>query len=258
MIFINSIHFGITIALIIINIRIYKWTDENPLEVFDKKNNTTNEPTINISDELTNEIFQCQCGEIIINNSCSEEHIMSDCIDISPNSGKNLLRHLNDDCNSLNDRVKIYGGKMHIVFGLGFDKVHKMALGILIIYCISWGILVLIILISLIALCCEWIVVCLIPLITINVLYSLFSRIIILILFIIMLDHFYQGYTTGEFLDYYNNCMEREQKNNFISIYDDLNKLHKYVTAFIVLISLEVFFYLIISCYDKKKSKNNY
>ena len=237
---ISIINLGINIAIIVILIRIYKWTDENPLEEFDRKNYMTNEPTINISDELTN------------------ENIISDSIDISSDSGKNLLRRLNVDCNGLNDQFKTNGGKMHRVFDLGFDKVHKMALGILIIYCIILGIIVLTILISLIAKCCIWIVVCLIPLIPIIVLTSLFSRIIILILFIIMLVHFYKGYTTGEFLDYYKNCMERELQYDFISIYDDLNKLHKYVTALIILISLELFFSLIISCYEKKKNKNNY
>ena len=232
---ISIINLGINIAIIVILIRIYKWTDENPLEEFDRKNYMTNEPTINISDELTN------------------ENIISDSIDISSDSGKNLLRRLNVDCNGLNDQFKTNGGKMHRVFDLGFDKVHKMALGILIIYCIILGIIVLTILISLIAKCCIWIVVCLIPLIPIIVLTSLFSRIIILILFIIMLVHFYKGYTTGEFLDYYKNCMERELQYDFISIYDDLNKLHKYVTALIILISLELFFSLIISCYEKKK-----
>ena len=250
------IRLGIIIAIIVINVRIYKWTDENPLEEFDKENNMANEAIINILDELIKEIYQCQCGEIITNNSCTEEQIISGCINISIYSGKNLLRRLNSDCNNLNEQVKRNGGEMHKVFDLGLDKVHKMALGILIIYGIILGILILSILITLVAIyCCICVLVCLIPLIPVIVLSSLFSEIVILILFIIMLVNYYKGYTTGEFLDYYNKCMEIEQKTIFISIYDKLNKLHNNFTAFVVLLSLELFFDLILSIYDKIKSK---
>ena len=255
---ISTIRLGIVIAIIVINVRIYKWTDENPLEEFDKKNNMANEQNINIniSDEMIKEVYQCQCGEIIINNSCTEEQIISGCKDISINSGKNLLRRLNSDCNNLNEQVKRNGGEMHKVFDLGLDKVHKMALGILIIYGIILGILILSILITLVAIyCCICVLVCLIPLIPVIVLSSLFSEIVILILFIIMLVNYYKGYTTGEFLDYYNKCMETEQKTIFLSIYNKLNKLHNNFTAFVVLLSLELFFALILSVYDKIKSK---
>lgn len=232
---INLIHFGLVIAIFIFIIRIYNLTDENPLENFDKNNNNNinTEPTINI------------------------DQILSDSIDVSLNSDKNLLRSLDDDCNDLNGLVEKNGGKMHYAFHLRLNKVHKMALGIIIIYCLYLGITVLIKLISLGQICCDsCILVCLIPLFPIILLVYFFSDIIILILEIIMLVSFYKGYTTGEFLYYYNECLKNDQKFIFYSIYEDLHKLHNIFTVFIVLMSIKLFLDLIMFCYGCFKPKS--
>ncbi len=50
--YISTIRLGIIFVIIAINVRIYKWTNENNLEEFEIKNNMSNEPNINISDEL--------------------------------------------------------------------------------------------------------------------------------------------------------------------------------------------------------------
>ena len=255
---IELIIFGLDIAIFIFIIRIYKRTDENPLENFDTNNNNNIniEPTINITNQLIIEMSQCQCGEIVINNSCTEEQILSECIDISLNSDKNLLRSLDDDCNDLNGRVKENGGKMHRSFHLRLNIAHKMALGIIIIYCLKFGITVLIIFISFGQICCGiYFHVVLIPLSLTILLVYYFSGIVILILEIIMLVSFYKGYTTGEFLYYYNECMKNEQKFNFYSIYEDLHKLHNIFTVFIILMSIKLFLDFIKFCYDCFKPK---
>ena len=102
-----------------------------------------------------------------------------------------------------------------------------MSLGMLIIYIIFLGIIFLIILTPFGTIYCDLcILICLVPLVFIIILATLFSSIVILILNIIMLAHYYRGYTT-EFLDYYNKCMDSNQKTIFNSIYHKVNKLSK-------------------------------
>jgi len=174
--FVDCLNFAITIAIIVLLVKIYKWTDENPLEIYDNMNNIKSsvQPMDVLTDILT------------------ESQIASDFENDSSGLLKNSLRHLSTDCNELNEKVSNNGGEMHQTFDLGFDMVHKMALGILILYIIYLASILLTILSSFATLCCgKCALVCLVPSLTIVFLASLFSGIISLILFIIMLVNYY-------------------------------------------------------------------
>ena len=55
------------------------------------------------------------------------------CFDVSKSSDRLLLRNLEDmNCNALSTEILNKGG-FSKVFDLGFDMVHKMALGLLIV-----------------------------------------------------------------------------------------------------------------------------
>ena len=87
----------------------------------------------------------CLCGEEILNDICSEEQIISGCFDVSKNSKKLLLRHLEDiKCGEYDTELRGKGGRLTSVFDLGFDMVNKMALGLLILAIIVLGSAVLI------------------------------------------------------------------------------------------------------------------
>ena len=72
----------------------------------------------------------------ILKNICSEEQIISGCYDITPNNQKSPLRNLatNIFCYEIEDKLK--DKKLSEVFILNYGMVSKMALGILIIFCI--------------------------------------------------------------------------------------------------------------------------
>ena len=199
------LNLGVIIAIIVLIARIYSWTGEDPLEIFDKNTpiKLPENPEVNPPSKIKDIVSNCECSEKIINNKCTEEQIISGCKDISLNSHKNLLRHLSTDCNDLNEQIEKNNYEMHKAFDLGFKQIHKMALGILIIYCISLGTFILM-LISIISVafcedCAKCLFVSSLPLI---ILVTLFSGIVNLVLFIIMMVNYYKGYTTGDFMDY--------------------------------------------------------
>ena len=257
---IDIIVLGINIAIIVLIARIYSWTKTNPLEVYDEGNQIIenieipNIPPNNIANKIKNELNQCQCDEQIFEFKCTEEQIVSGCYDVSENNHKNLLRFLDDNCDDYNKEIEDNKYQLHKAFDLGFKNVRKMALGILIIYCILFGCTIIVLIATLGVICCgECALVILLPFFPVILLSGIFSGIVNLVLFIIMMVNYYKGYTTGEFLEYYNDCLDSDGKEIFKGIYNKLNKLHSNFTAFVVLNFVGIFLNNVSSCLNRKK-----
>lgn len=270
----QTINLGINIAIIVLIAKIYNTTGDNidVLEKFDNSHryNSTTGKTIPLNSGLnelvSKNIFElgtyCQCGEEILENICTEEQIISGCYDISKNKEKPLLRNLDDDeiCSQI--EINLEKPDFHKQFDLGFDMVHKMALGILIIYCAVLGVTVLVLFAAFGVICCgECALAILLPCLPIILIVVIFSGITNLVLFIILMVNYYKGNTTGEFLDYYNNCMSGNKyqymHTDLKDIFEVLDTLDSNVTAFVVLNFFGIFLNWISSCFNKKKEESS-
>lgn len=262
----QTINFGVSIAIIVLTVKIYQFTDKNPniLEKLDTdlKNGRSSTGTGSGLNELvTKNIFElgkyCQCGEEILENICTEEQIISGCYDISKKNEKSLLRNLADNevCNL---KITLENPNFHEIFDLGFGMVYKMALGILIIYCAVLGVSVLVIIATFGALCCgECALALLLPCLPVIFIVVIFSGITNLVLFIIMMVNYYKGNTTGEFLDYYNNCLTNQEiiKNLIKPTFDELDGLDSNFTAFVVLNFIGIFLNWVTSFFNNGKKE---
>ena len=257
---------GMSIANLVLIVKIYNNTGENPLEMYDEKF-----PTIPDNNSLSNSISEfghssfhdlgkyCQCGEKLLNNICTEEQIISGCFDVSKNSERILLRHLEDvDCNGIKADIRNKGGYSK-VFDLGFDMVNKMALGILIVLALFLGSVALTLLTEIGQLCCAEGALALLASCAICIIcILLFSGLTNFVLFIILMVNYYKGKTTGEFLDFYNQCLEgQEEKSQLKETFDKLNDTDSYMTAFVAINFISLFLNCITSCasFEKKEEK---
>ena len=233
----------VDVIIILLIIRIYNWTDENPLE-----NIILMDPDIAInSTRIENESIRI-LNEKVFNEESRHKNVSY------LNKGKKYLRHLDDDCEDFNARIKEYNYELDKAFDLEFDKIHKISLGIIITHFINLGILALILIMALFVLCCREKVSSILALIVIiSFIIGLFSGIANLILFIIMLVKYYKGYTTGEFLDYYEDCLNDDLKPFLEDAYDKLNKLNTNIIIFVVLNCIGVFLNNLSSCCKRKK-----
>ena len=266
----QTINFGISIAIIVLTVKIYQFTDKNPNILLDFDTDINHRydsegkkiPVVSQLNELvTKNVFElgkyCQCGEEILENICTEEQIISGCYDISKKNEKSLLRNLADDevCKL---EVNLQTPNFSKVFDLGFDMVYKMALGILIIYCAVLGVSVLVIIATFGALCCgECALALLLPCLPVIFIVVIFSGITNLVLFIIMMVNYYKGNTTGEFLDYYNNCLTNQEiiKNLIKPTFDELDGLDSNFTAFVVLNFIGIFLNWVTSFFNNGKKE---
>ncbi len=268
----QTINLGISIAIIVLTVRIYNFTDDNIeiLETFDSKhyyNITTGKRQekpnpASLNELITQNVFElgkyCQCGEEILENICTEEQIISGCYDVSKNKEKSLLRNL-DDTEICSEKINIGGNPdFHKHFDLGFNMVYKMALGILIIYIAVLGVTVLVLFAAFGTICCgECALAILLPFLPVIFIVVLFSGITNLVLFIIMMVNYYRGNTTGEFLDFYNNCMNddkyHDMKEDLKDTFEKLDDLDSNFTAFVVLNFIGIFVNWLSSCFNKKK-----
>lgn len=229
---------GIEIAIVVLLARIYKWTDKSPIEnVIFQYNNTVS--------------LSPQPGTLT--PKISPENIYNKNI-----KGKNLLRILDDKCDDLNLRLQYHNYELDKVFKFKFKMVHKMALGLLILYCIALGLLVLTI-VSSIAYAClgDCCLIFLGPVIFLLLIYIIFSGVTNLVLFIIMMVNYYKGDGVGEFLDYYDDCLKDLNKFVLEGIYDRLNDLNKHFIAFIVLNFISIFYNFFTYCCKGDKSNKN-
>ena len=230
---IQTINLGLCIAIIVFTTRIYNSTkpELNPIEKYENEHNPTNIRLLNSPPPLSLEDVQiekhCQCGEQILTNICTEEQIISGCYDITP------------------------------VFDLGYVMVSKMALGTLIVYCCILGVIVVLMISLFGVLCCGEGALCILaacaPCIIVIV---LFSGITNLVLYIIMLVNFYKGTTTGEYLQYYDECMIETDKKKYYEIYKELSSIHSDMTVFVILNAIGSFFNYLGSCFSKPPENN--
>lgn len=266
----QTINFGVSIAIIVLTVKIYQFTDKNPNILLDFDTDINHRydsegkkiPVVSRLNELvTKNVFElgkyCQCGEEILENICTEEQIISGCYDISKKNEKSLLRNLADDevCKL---EVNLQTPNFSKVFDLGFDMVYKMALGILIIYCAVLGVSVLVIIATFGALCCgECALALLLPCLPVIFIVVIFSGITNLVLFIIMMVNYYKGNTTGEFLDYYNNCLIKDSpiKKDIESTFNELDGLDSNFTAFVVLNFIGIFLNWVTSFFNSGKKE---
>jgi hypothetical protein len=268
----QTINLGISIAIIVLTVRIYNFTEDNItiLETFDSNhyyNNITGDRETQHIPASLNELVAkndfelgkyCQCGEEILENICTEEQIISGCYDVSKNKEKSLLRNL-DDTEICSEKIQLGGNPdFHKHFDLGFNMVYKMALGILIIYVAVLGVTVLVLFAAFGTICCgECALAILLPFLPVIFIVVLFSGITNLVLFIIMMVNYYKGNTTGEFLDYYNNCMSdskyKDMHEDLKDTFEKLDDLDSNFTAFVVLNFIGIFVNWLSSCFNKKK-----
>ena len=248
---ISVIFFGMGIALLVYTIRIYDYSKEDPFKKTTKKEIADYFKEI----EETYVEKKCKCGEIIVNDFCSEEQKLSGCIDIISNlikDKKHFLRHLIKDekCNEYKETFKRLpdNGKISEVFDLKLGSVHKMAKGILILVIINFAIIVLIILASCGQVCCgSCALVVLIPFLPIIILSGIFSGLVNFILFIILCVQYKKG-KVDEYVDFLN-C-DFIYRNKFHEKFGDLEELKNSYTPFVV---LNVIF-IIIGCINNKTS----
>ena len=251
--FIQTANLAISIVIVVFTVRVYQGTsDGDPLEKYDRNHtHSTNNALEETGTRLLSDLDKfCQCGEEILNNICTEEQIISGCYDISSNGNKNL---------SLPKDVDLVNPNFHEVFELKFDMVNKMALGILIIYIAILGIAVLSLFLTCAVLCCQdCLVVIMVPLTIIIFLVVIGGGIADLVLLIIMMVNYYKGTTTGEFLDYYENCLPTEyKKGDLKQVYLNLDEIDYNMTVLVVMNFVGMFLNYVGSCFTNKKEEGN-
>ena len=143
-----------------------------------------------------------------------------------------MLRYLSANCDDFNSKLEVNNYEPDKVFKLNFKMVHKMAYGMECIIIICFILLYLILL----TVCCGES--CL-PIFAILAILSFFviiiSSIINFIFFIIIIINYFKGNGTGEFLDYYEGCLDIRNRYILLDAYEKLDKLNKNFIAFIIL-----------------------
>jgi len=133
-----------------------------------------------------------------------------------------------------------------------------MALGTLIIYCIILGIISLLFLtLFCVCFCQDGVVKCLVTCAPVISFVSVGAGIADIVLYIIMLVKFYKGRTTGDFIEFINEC-DYPDKALYASVVNELQTLKGYMTAFVVLNSIGVFFNYLGTFINKKSSDEEY
>ena len=256
---IQTINLGLAIAIVVFLVRIYNATkgDKNPIEIYEASHPNSfsvlspNTASFNDNSQMSK---YCQCGKEILNNICTEEQIISGCYDITPNDQKNVLRNLADPsfCNAIIEEKKTK--KFSEIFTLNYGPVNKMALGTLIIYCIILGIISLLFLtLFCVCFCQDGVIKCLVTCAPVISFVSVGAGIADIVLYIIMLVKFYKGRTTGDFIEFINEC-DYPDKALYASVVNELQTLKGYMTAFVVLNSIGVFFNYLGTFISKKSS----
>ena len=64
----------------------------------------------------------------------------------------------------------------------------------------------------------------------------------------IMLVKYYKGRTTGEFLDFYEDCLDAEEKSSLENTYNKLDDINKDMTVFVALNFVQLGLSMIESC----------
>ena len=207
----SCISLAITIAILVLTVKIFNYTSENPLDIKLKEGESWD---IFFDTEIQAEssVFkkQCKCGEEIVNDFCNEEQKLSGCVDITANPLKNnkqFLRYLGmeqSQCENYISRIKELKNvdTLNSVFTLNFDTIHKMALGLLILVIIGFAIIILLFIAGCGSLClgdCAYL--CIAPCLPCFILFILFGNLVNLILFIILSVNYFKG-DTSTYVDF--------------------------------------------------------
>ena len=248
-----------SITTIVFLAKIFNGTKENPLEVYDNRffNKSETQPTEdnNPDEKSASKVSNvkdkyCQCGDNIINNICTEEQIIEGCYDISKNEENLSLRVLEDStCDEIQTELTNNNDKLSEVFDLNYGTVRKMALGILIVLCLV-GFSVFITLMTQVGIiiCGEKAALIILPFFICIICICLFAGLTNFILFMIMLVKYYKGRTTGEFLDFYEDCLDAEEKSSLENTYNKLDDINKDMTVFVALNFVQLGLSMIESC----------
>ena len=235
---IQFIYLGISIASLVYICKIFTLTKN---DLFDIKLEDPGTYFISTVQTFSKMDKQCKCGEEVVNDFCTEEQILSGCVDISLNQNldkQKFLRFLLDgeQCRSYEYSIKD-GKKLNEVFKLNVSGIHEMAMGLIGVVVISFAVLVLILFLSCGAacgtLCCgENAAFILLPCVPVIMIIGFGSGITCLVLFIILCVRYYGGDTNKyvEFLDCYN-----VNKNKFSEKFKDIEELKSDFTVFMVL-----------------------
>ena len=238
---------AIGIASFVFLIRVRNFTKEDP---FDKTLTPSERQSFFLN--ITNYDMmgkQCKCGDDIVNDFCTEEQILSGCVNISPNmlsSKKKFLSYVMDTskCTKYKNSF-LEKENPNEVFDIKANKIHNMATGIMVMYIAFFCILGL----AILAPICVWlIVILLIPIICV----ALFGGLVNIILFIIFCVNFNKGATRDyiKFLD----C-NGVNKIKFQETFGDIEQFKKNYTTFVVLNSIYIVFNFICNCITAANNK---
>ncbi len=257
----SCISLAITIAILVLTIKIFNYSSENPL--YKKLGEGENwDDFFKSGIQAESSVFkkQCKCGEEIVNDFCNEEQILSGCVDITANPLKNnkqFLRYLGMEQSKCDENtIKIKGLKhedtLTNVFDLKFDTIHKMALGLLILVIIGFAIIILLFIAACGSYCfgdCAYI--CLLPCLPCFILFVLLGNLVNLILFIILSYNYFSG-DTSTYVDFLEcgNVDKGKFNSHFGEGIQDLKGV--FIPFFILNI-----IYLVASCCSGAANKGN-
>ena len=230
---------GISIASLVYICKIYSLTKE---DLFDTKLENPEMYFVSSYQSLSTMDKQCKCGDEIVNDFCTEEQILSGCVDIFLNQNldkQKFLRFLLEEtkCKDYESQIKEGNKKMNEIFKLNISGIHSMIVGLLALIIITFGVLALMLFLSCGAacgqICCgEGAFLILVPCIPVIIIVAFGSGITNLVLFIILLVRYYGGDTRTyvEFLECKN-----VNRSKFSDKFKDIEELKTDFTIFMIL-----------------------
>jgi len=236
---IQFIYLGISIASLVYICKIYTLTSN---DLFDTKLENPGTYFVSSVQTFSKMDKQCKCGEEIVNDFCTEEQILSGCVDIYSNQNldkQKFLRFLLEEsqCKSYETQIKAGDKKLNEVFKLNISGIHEMATGLIALVVISFAVLALILFLSCGAmcgtLCCgESAMLILVPCIPVMIIVGFGSGITNLVLFIILCVRYYGG-DTGAYVEFLE-C-KNVNRAKFNEKFKDIEQLKSDFTVFMVL-----------------------
>ena len=254
---IQFICLGISIASFVYICKIFKLTK---VDLFDKKLENPDKYFDSSNQAFFQKSKQCKCGEEIVKDSCTEEELLSGCVEISlsQNSDKQkFLRFLLDEskCKNYEDQIKEGNKKLNEIFKLNISGIHAIVTGLIIVVILSLAVIILITFIRFGSIFCgENAVLLIIPCLPCILIISYGSGITNLVLFIILLVKYYDGETRTyvEFLE----C-KIVNRNQFSEKFRDIEELKLNFTVFMTLHVIYSILNFIISGKNSSKKERN-
>ena len=235
---IKLIQTGLTIACLVYIVRIYNLTKVDP---FDIKLENPETYFVSSNKTILKMDKQCKCGNEIVNDFCTEEQILSGCVDtLSQNLDKQkFLRFLLEESKCINyeNQIKEGSKKLNEVFNLNIPGIHSMLNGLLYLIIISLALLGALIFLScgagLGTLCCgDKALLILVPFAPLILIAFIGAAIASVVLFIILIVRYYNGDVRlyVEFLDCRN-----VNRNKFSDKFKDIEDLKSNFSVFMTL-----------------------